>query len=299
MQDLNEFLAAPVGAGKLEVVGRLDNRELYSSDKLRAKYVAAMAVCDKTKKDIDLINKLVMDKTIIPAFLTKNLLGFVKFKIFGSAGEKGIMGFFSPDVQKIFILIENAILDGMISAKEDFMASITIHECMHFGCNRGKANFIKLWMPELSKFYEAYYRDIFNVDKSKTFKVDKLILQKWTLFEKSGLNFTNSDLKKYNDTLISTFKNITTLDKEQFQTIVRDLLLTIKLYSVNIDAYLRLANSYKHIWSPLYNAYDKAFGIRNAQTLCVQELMWVSEVIAIIVEYKRYPKTRKTLQFLT
>jgi hypothetical protein len=106
--------------------------------------------------------------------------------------------------------------------------------------------------------------------------------------------------------LLETFKDKTTLDQKTLEEIVRSYIVLIKIIwkgesSGAPDLIEKAVFANKQIIVPLYNSYQKAFGvnIKSMKELCYQELYSPTEVIAIPALVKTpNPKVYKLIKKL-
>ena len=104
----------------------------------------------------------------------------------------------------------------------------------------------------------------------------------------SSKNLSNSTIMKYNSVMNEELRSLSTLGEEQFSKILTDYMLIAKIFLISTNRFLQARNQYKHILMPMYHAYQRAFSIRNMTTICIQELVFPSEVISISSEDMRY-----------
>jgi len=290
--DVSEIFALPFG---LKPVAKFNSAILYSSQRLKESFIKALNKSGRTKSAINKFSKLTFDqRKIIPCFATKGITGFIEWKIFSPSNIKNIMGFYAPNIDKIIIIISNtANIFG--HASNDFMAELTVHECIHMLSNKIGNGFVNLYRNELSTYYNILWSKIFQFDP-KELSSDKIIPTVLFLnkLETSKSKITNSDLVKYHKMLHTSLKDITKLESNMFERMLNDYIVFIKIYLTSRNAFFQSARNFSHIISPMYATYKEAFNIKNLTTICIQELIYPSEIIAILSENKRY--TSKALK---
>lgn len=282
-EDLQELFALPIN---LKLVARIEGTKLYSNDKLKEKYIKSLQNRSETKKVSKQFERLVNDGYIIPCWLNKGLVRFVAYKIFAPYSSKGILGFFHPDSKKFYIIIDNNISIGL--ASDTMISKLTLHESMHMLAHKHPSKFINTFNDELQKWYYNFYFEIFDLDSSKVNKnLDISHIIKF-LFKniEIKMNVSSSLFKKYEKMLRETFKPYTKLDDEEFEKALKDVSLLPQIYYNNIDNFLQLTKKFKHIIKPMYNSYYTTFGVKGLSTLCIQELLYPSEIICILAESK-------------
>ena len=285
---INELFSMPIG---LEVEAVVDGQKFYSSQKIKDAFMKSMGSCGRSAPIYKQVESLVMKKKLlVPCYLSKNMFRFFTHKMFGRAEDKSVLGFYHMKQKRVFILIDNTI-SAFGTAKNDFLASTTMHECVHLYADRMKGRFIKLFNEELSRYYISYLSTVFKL-KTKPNVGD--LVRFISSFEYQRSEQMNKQLSTYYNLLETALKPHTTLNREDFEKTLTDLIVTIKIYLVNFSAFVRMYRQYKHILGPLDRAYAEAFGKRNTYTTPYQELSSVSEVICVLSEMKpTHPKIKK------
>jgi len=285
---LEELFAPPIG---LELEAIVDGQKFYSSQKLKESYIKAIGATGRASKIYKQIEDLVMKKKlIVPCFLSKNMYRFFTHKLLGDPSNKSILGFYHMKQKRVFILIDNSI-SPIGTANDDFLASTTMHECVHLYADRAKGKFLGTFKQELERFYISYFSHVFNLkSKPKVMKTIKFISN----FEYKRSEQINKRLTDYYYLLEKTLKPHTTLDEKDFTSVLKGYIVSIKLSLMNFTTFTRMYRNYKIIYGPLDRAYLEAFGKRNTFTTPYQELSSVSEVICVLSEMKpTYPKIKK------
>jgi hypothetical protein len=287
---LDELFAPPIG---LKEVENLYGFKLYSSDKIVESYLNAIKKSGRGNPVYEPIEKLVRAKKIMPVFKVKGILKFFSHKMFGNPEDKAILGFYHMGVKRIYIMIENNI-SAIAHAKNDDIASTTIHECQHLFADINRARFTSIFKEDLFRYYALAFSRIFELKQTpKT--IDRMITFLGT-FEGEGLRTVHKKFKEY-ETILMTFKKESTLNPDEFDRRVRQLLLAIRLFTDHFDTFVRSYRKFTTILSPLDRAYRDAFSKPNIYTTAYQELISISEVICVLSELKPgYPKIKKAFK---
>ena len=279
-EQLNELFSLPIGM-KVEAV--VDGQKFYSSQKLREAFMKSMGSTGRTSQIYKQLEVLVMKKKLlVPCYLSKNMFRFFVHKMIGRPEDKSVLGFYHMKQKRVFILIDNTI-SAFGTAQNDFLASTTMHECVHLYADRMKSKFIKLFKEELSRYYISYFSNVYNL-KTKP-NVDQII-KFISIFEYQRSEQMNKQLSQYYSLLEKSLKPHTNMDSEDFTRVLTDLIVIIKVYLMNFSVFIRMYRQYKHVLGPLDRAYTEAFGKRNTYTTPYQELSSVSEVICVLSEMK-------------
>ena len=160
---LDELFSLPMG---LEVEAVVDGQKFYSSQKIKDAFMKSMGSCGRSAPIYKQVESLVMKKRLlVPCYLSKNMFRFFVHKMIGSPEDKSVLGFYHMTQKRVFILIDNTI-SPFGTAQNDFLASTTMHECVHLYADRMKGSFIKLFGEELSRYYISYLSRVFAL-KSK------------------------------------------------------------------------------------------------------------------------------------
>jgi len=285
---LEELFAPPIG---LELEAVVDGQKFYSSQKLKEAFIKSMGATGRASHIFKQVEKLVMKKKlIVPCYLSKNMYRLFKHKLMGGDDEKSILGFYHMKQKRVFILIDNSVTP-IGTAKNDFIASTTMHECVHLYADRMKSKFLKTFKQELDRFYISYFSRLFQLKtKPDVSKVVKFI----SMFEYKRSEQINKQLTKYYYLLEKSLKPHSQLNEKEFIDTLKAYIVSIKLSLMNFTTFVRMYKDYKVVYGPIDRAYLEAFGKRNTFTTPYQELSSVSEVICVLSEMKpTYPKIKK------
>jgi len=285
---LEELFAPPIG---LELEAVVDGQKFYSSQKLKEAFIKCMGASGRASHIFKQVEKLVMKKKlIVPCYLSKNMYYLFKHKLFSGSDDKSILVFYHTKQKRVFILIDNSVTP-IGTANDDFIASTTMHECVHLYADRMKGKFLKTFKQELDRFYISYFSRLFQLKtKPDVSKVIKFI----SMFEYNRSEQTNKKLATYYYLLEKTLKPHSKLDEKDFVAALQAYIVSIKLSLMNFTTFVRMYRDYKVIYGPIDRAYLEAFGKRNTFTTPYQELSSVSEVICVLSEMRpTYPKLKK------
>lgn len=288
-----EVFIVPYG---LKEVVKLDDSPLYGSDHLNEKYIKALSKVDKTKGDINKIQKLLDKRILIPCFLQKGLLHHIAWRIFGPIGIKSIAGFFNPADKRVVIMISNdANIFTYVS--NNFLANLTVHEFSHRAAFLDPNKFYSTFRNELIEFYRALFCEIFkikekNLDDKSVFTIIAYLFRN---IEMVASGISSGALIKYSSLIESKLRSVSTLNQDQFMIMSDDYIKIIAIFLKDLNFFFDSREEYSHILNPIYRAYRKALGVRNTSTVCIQELVYPSEVISILSEYGRPEVASKVL----
>jgi len=275
--NLQEMFSLPIG---LSIVAKYNGQNIYSSNKLKNKFLKAMLkqkIFKNSKKIIELVNK----NYILPCYLTKGLMGFTFYKIFGSRSEKSICGFFSPDSKRIYLMMANL---GIFSSDKN-LAHLTLHEGMHKLFNQNPSRFKNVFFKTALEFYKNYILEIYG---KWVVNIDKFAYELTTLIYNFEVK-TNKDVSvKVVKDFIEDFEYlckdyIETTDGRVY-SIIQNQTIMMQQFMLNQQSFFSHINLFIPYLKGLMSAYKKTFNSTDTDTLPIQELFFISEVIAIASE---------------
>jgi hypothetical protein len=289
-----EVFITPTG---LKEIIKLDNAPLYGSDHLNEKYIEALSKIDKTTKYVNKVQGFLTKKILIPCFLQKGLFHHIAWRLFGPAGIKSIAGFFNPVDGRVVILISN---DSNIFSyvSNNFLANLTVHELSHRAAFVDANKFYHTFREELISFYRSLFCEIFNIkeDKLDDKTVFSIISFLFRNIEMIAGNVPSGSLIKYSMLIQTELRGLSNLKNEQFMILLDDYIKIIAIFLKDLNYFFDLREEYSHILNPIYRSYKKALGVKNSSTVAIQELVYPSEVIALLSEYGQSNITSKVLE---
>lgn len=280
--NLQELFALPINN---KLVAKVDGIDLYSNDKLKDKYINVLSKRKETKNVSNKLSDLVTNGKVVPCWLNKGIFSLSFYKILAPSPIKGVLGFYYPEKNKFFIIIDNNITLGF--ASNTFLARLTMHELAHMVAHTKKSSFIKMVEKDLEMWYYHYLVELFDLDVNKMKKFSSMELVNF-LFRNTELksNFSSSVFKKYSQIVKRLCEPYTKQNKNEFEKNLHDLSFVAYIFVTDQDKFFSNLGNYKHILKPAYKAYEHSFGLRNLNTLCIQELIYPSEVISVKSETK-------------
>lgn len=279
---LHELFSLPISS---EPVANIGGQKLYSSPSLPPKYAKAMEEQPRTKAISKEITSLMEAGKIVPCWLSKGIYRLIKHKVFGES-ERHIMGFYTPEHHKIFILMDNNISFGFASNLQ--LANLTLHEGMHMASASMKKSFLSHFRSELTSYYMEMYKEMFAIEKPINPKeIQDIYTFIYLEFEMNTSGSVLNFIKKYFAKLRDTFSKYTS-NKSEFEQKLRDMITFMTIYlKGDVGALIASIPQYRHIVLPMYNAYSKGLGAKRVNSICIQELMIPSEVICIYSEFSK------------
>ncbi|MEA2092053.1 MAG: hypothetical protein U9O83_06780, partial [Campylobacterota bacterium] len=159
----NEMFAPPIG---LKPVVKFDNELFYGGDNLNRSFIKALDKSSRTNKLTSHFEKMIKKKQLVPCFLSKGFLSFMKWRVFAPSGIKNIMAFYNPKNKNIYILLHNDLnIFGYTS--NNFLAKLTMHESIHMFADKNPSKFINIFKNEIDLFYKIMLCKIFSIDERK------------------------------------------------------------------------------------------------------------------------------------
>ncbi|MEN6294045.1 MAG: hypothetical protein ABFD07_18785 [Methanobacterium sp.] len=294
MTTINEFEVIPIPFVTYPVA-KFDGYKLYGSPVLRRQFLTAMGDTPKTKPIINVINNLVNNKIVIPCMVKKSIFDYIKYKTINPnqkfAETIPILGFYDSRSKKVYVVTNNNRVFFESDSKA-LLAKYTIHELMHKVAEEDK-NFLANYKDELEKFYSDMFTEMFKLKK----KVDVMPVVTFIYNMEMTNYYTTDKLKLYYNLLNSTFKSETGLKRSEYEKMLNDYILAVKLLITGAGGFKNASRHFGHVLNPIYKAYKTAFGI-NLRYLVIQELLIVSEVICIYSETKTNSKIYSSIKNL-
>ena len=281
---LNEVFVPPIG---LKPIAKVDGNDIYGSSLLNKTYLKALDKCGRTRAAYSKFEMLVEKKQLIPCHSTPGLISFIDWKLFKPSNERTVtMGFYDRKTKKVYIMISNnANVFSLVT--NDFLGKLTIHELVHMFSDIKQALFINTFKKELIAYYRELWKQLFSIGDIPEKTTEKIVRHIFINIETSK-NLSNTSILKYNAIMNKELRSLSTLEEKEFDKMITDYMIISKMFLMSTDKFLQSRNEYRHILMPMYHAYQRAFSIRNMTTICIQELVFPSEVIAIAAEDMRY-----------
>jgi len=285
--NLAEVFASPIG---LKPVVRIDGETLYGSERLNNSYMKALEKCGRTRAAASKLHALVLKRKIIPCFKTKGFKGFLAWKIFAPVHQQAELGFYDPTkTKRIYIIISNNT-NIFAFASNDFLGKLTIHELMHMLADQKTSLFLNMFKKELLAYYKELFKMIFSMKDIDSGRMERVLKHIFMDIERKSASMTMGTLNRYSKVLEKEFSGITTMSQSEFQKTLNDFITIIKIYLVSVERFFKSRDQFRHIIAPMYLAYKRGLSLTNYTTVCIQELIFPSEVIAIASEDMRYGK---------
>jgi len=283
-ENLNELFKLPIG---LQPVAQLDDKILYGSNSLRKSFLEAIQ-STSVLNNSSIIETLVNDGKIVPCFTTSGLASFFLWKIFAPVHLKNVVGFYSRETKKVYVLLSNNF-SFFAYASNDWLAKLVLHECMHMVSHMKPNSFISDFNDILTKYYIYYFKKIFDQIEEK--EVNNFI----------NFIFNDFETKIPQGNILKEYREyIQKISPEANKDKVDKLITIIAVYFNNFDKFFSIKGKFQDVLYPLYLSYKNALNIKNLSTVCIQELFYPSEVVAISSEYSQYSsKVLTTLKRLT
>lgn len=288
---VEELFAPPVNAS---IAFQLDGDKYYTSKNLKLKFVEAITSADKTKSMSPKIMKLVQQGKIVPVWLNPNILKMAIFKKYSmNWAKKSLLGFYTKANDMVVMVIDNnSSVFGL--SKDNELSKILVHELIHMASKKMKKQFLSTFKKELDSYYKEAFRRIFVLDPKKekewskdVEKIYTFIFNEWELKRKMKIS-------KYKDLINKSFKDYTLLNEDQFNEKLALYFVVVRTFFINADSFFNNINYYRAIIGPLYHAYEKIMP-KVPPTMCIQELFFPSEVIAIYSEGVNDSKIKKAI----
>ena len=280
-QALDEFFTVPVG---LKEVDDLYGFKVYSSDRLVKAYLNSIKKSGRGNPVYEQIKKLVEQKKVMPIFQVKGILRFLAHKMFGNPEDKIILGFYHMGIKRVYIMIDNSV-SVFGTARDDDLASTTIHECQHLFANTNKSKFLSIYNEPIYRYYVSAFSRMFQLRTIPKRQISNIV-HFITSIEGVPFNKIKGKIDKNYISLLTALKPYSNLPDNEFRRTVNDFLLVIRLFIERFDLFVKSYRKHINILGPLDKAYKDAFSKANLYTVSYQELISISEVICVLSEIK-------------
>lgn len=284
---ISELFAAP--KGNLTVAVDFGSIKVYTSPTLKKNFLKAMTKTSRVAPVVNTIAKLMMKNEFIPCYLTNKIYKTLLKK--QPPSLKGTVG--QTFGKLILVYVDNeANIFGFASNNQ--LSITTLHELIHRAAGKFPTNFMQTFKVELNLFYSFYWNTIFSIKKHEMNLKEVQELVQFLFNKGKNPRGSNKFLVEYYKRLIEMFKDKTTLNNEDFQKLVTQYIVMIKIIwkgelagLPNLVEKAVFAN--KHLIVPFYTTYKSVFGInvKHIKELCYQELYDPSEVISLPALVKR------------
>lgn len=265
----------------LEKVDTIEGKAVYSSPRLKEKYLQAISGQNVLRPVTNNIQNLLQKGIIVPCYTSSNVFGLIKHKLTASPANKQIMGFYAPEKNRIYILFDNRVQFLAWASNED-LSLVTIHELMHYVAKNTKRQFYNIFKGDLIAFYREFYSEFAGVQLDVR-QLELMIVGAIKMFEWEK-DVTGNTINKYRHYLD---RIVTLMDPEQKKLVVDVPLENAALYWNNPNAFMHRARSNKEtnrLVFALWRAYERVFDLPKPNTFPIQEILFPSEVISISSE---------------
>lgn len=262
-------------------VANLGGWKLYSSDSLKRKFIQVMHKISRTKSVAENIESMIMKQVVVPCWINKGIFRLALFKLFASKGAKSTAGFYTAKENQIYILLDNNISYGFASSIE--LANILLHESMHMSAKHMGRRFFTLFSSEISSFYTAMIEYIFKTSGNISKEISSLV-KFLSTYELSSVRSYQIFTKSYTKLLDNSFRSKTKLNDNEFDEALFKYINFIRLYFRDENSFVRGLRDHVEIYRGMLVGYQKGLRVKNNISLCIQELFFPSEIIAMYAE---------------
>lgn len=256
----------PVGLKKVDTIG---NVSLQSSQSLVKKLIKALK--DQVPNISDSISGLIKNQIIMPVFVSKGTVSLFIHKLFAEPIDKGIVGFYEPEKNKIYIILDNNA-NFLSWASNKQLSEVVIHEIMHYAMQNYEKTAFNKFEDELNKYYKNFFLHFDkNVKEKQISEFIKYLLDIIEMNEKFEGKINKKEYKQKLEKVI---------DEEDANLITN----TVSKYLENSNKFIREVQSNgesKEVVIALLKSYVDSFELKP-ETLAIQELLFPSEVICIL-----------------
>lgn len=277
-------LAALNYAPDQKTVISFNDEDFYTDEDIKENFIKTMTEQDLLKPVITDIVRLVNEDILIPVMTSKGLISKIRRYYKAPIENKMVLAFFNSLTEKIYVLMENNT-DFIFWSKSDTLASVVLHEFQHFCSYLFPNEFTTIHAKSLIAYYKRFFKLQFGVELDDN---DSKEIYIW-LFKNS--EYTGADsvalLVRYAVMLDKIMKSYGLGESDRFNKI-SSLMKVIRGYAKDSSEFihqLQLRNQeYLLVVNHLYQAY-RAIKIGSLDNLCIQELLFPSEIICVESQY--------------
>lgn len=272
MPILDELFATPTPL--MDKVGEFHGITLYTSDRLKEKFINSYENSSYKDYNPEKFKKLVNSNLLTPVFSSRSMIRFFIIRPFQSK-DLVTLGFFSPIYKRIFILIDSTA-DIFGRTMDDIIAENSIHEIIHYLSDKNPKLFLSLFIKELTSYYKYTYTRIFSTFGLTNKETRLLVIKLYNKFETGG----EMRSREFKNLLEKYLKPKSELKSEEFDETLNNYIKAVTLFYKGDTKCFYIPYGYIH-----YNhvqAYKDAFSYNPAPHICYQESIVPSEVICKI-----------------
>jgi len=283
-------------------VGELDEDKIYTNQKIIDEFVSIIQDQSTFKPIIADITRLIETNRIVPVHIKIGLLKKITYLLFKNkkkfAQSSSALAFFDFESRKIFVLVEN-IENFNYWKKQEALSLVLLHELQHMTCLLFPKTFMKVHAKSLALYYKRFFKLFFEkeINVNETYKVALWLHDRTeTITGRSTL-----DASTLNQYIKILWKVLRPYYKDTI-SLKRDIVDYFKILAVYVNMpslyteYLHSKNKQAlRMFLSLRDAY-KSLNILKNDSLCIQEVLFPSEVISIESEYNTQEKHFKLIK---
>jgi len=265
----------------LRPVDRVYDKSVYSSDEIKDLFLSTIKKQGLLSSILPSIENLMEREIIVPCFASSGLVSLIAYKMFANKVDKMTYAFYHRDNNKIYIFMDNQT-KFIFWINNKLLSALVAHELMHYAARNNPNEFIKFFEDDLITYFRRFFYIYGQADVSED-NCKHIVKWIFNSFEKNQAKFdTISEYAKMLDGQLKDSIPMTS-DRDLF---TKTMLTRILIFLRNSESFVYLAKSdpeTSKLVRSLLESY-KSFGIGTPSTMAIQELVFPSEVIAILSE---------------
>jgi len=298
-QYLEEKIQIQMSPVNLKEIDKVEGLPIYTSDKLKSYYINIIKDSQLLKPVMDVILKLVNNNSIIPCYLSKNILHFLLNKLIITSVGGGVVAFYYPKTNRVYSTLEMQT-SVIMNIKSNFISSVLFHELQHYAAANINSKQYSLFSSMYNNWYKHFFNILFNTKKIKADDLKNI-----TKF--LSKNEINNDMWKRPEKFVNIYSRL--INKEIISKYNIDIKENLLDFTISLTQYLRDPNNYLRLVigkkSPYIDihwfcieAYKKmSYNINS--TIAIQELFLPSEIACITCQKKPLPIHYKAIKMLS
>lgn len=276
-QYLEELKALPMGFKLIHIV---HNYPLYSSNRLKDNFTAAIARCRNLRPVLQEVKGLVDSKVIIPAVSYSGLIRFIIQNTFDKTNKLDANGLFDTETNKVYVIADLKFRDFFKNDSED-LGVVILHELMHY-CSANKPKvFNAIFRNINAEFYHHMFKNWVQLDipMADCVKLNDYLFHNMELGKDTNLlHYT-----KFLATIIPESKRHVQNQREEIIETIVSMVKYINSGDTNsLWRDMKVDPMINNLVVALMTTYTKNFKLKDPDTFPMQELFVPSEIAAVL-----------------
>jgi len=283
--------ALALGGFRTTEVGEIGSGDyVYTSDNVKQKFLESIKSQDTFRPILNKIVNLIETDRIVGVYVKVGLINKIIYHFFKNkkkfAESRFILAFYDFKSNKVFCLVEN-INNTNYWKKQEALSLVILHELQHQTSVIFPKLFLTIHNEALTVYFKQFFMNFFDI--SITDKEAKKFYD-WLhyYFENKEGQETDIHLKDYVHLMISILHPYTKKNKN-LKLFVNGFFEALLMYIKSPSNYAKAVHDKSFFAYKLFDSLNRSYKALNIKiqvhSLCIQEVIFPSEVICIESEY--------------